>query len=325
MLAPGLHPLRDLIAWALHDPECGYYARRIRTVGRAGDFSTSATLSDSLGTAIARWAKDAAKAQGIRDLIEIGAGDGSLARAILAHWPGWRKPRYHIVDSSEPLRQRQMANLGSRARWHTHMTDALAACHGRAILFANELVDAFPPQVLEWNGHTWVECCLEVRDDGLVLEATRPWQACGEAAGFVEPSAWPGGAIPLGQRVEHLASFSSWLGEWSSDWQAGAGLWIDYGGHFPNLYHRRPGGTLRAYWRQERLTGLDVFRRLGHQDITCDVNFSDLARWCAGHGLVVLPPSSQADFILRHHPRAKANDPALVAGENFYVLQVGPG
>jgi SAM-dependent MidA family methyltransferase len=324
MLEPGIHGFREIITRALYDPGTGYYSANIGTVGRGGDFSTSATLGAALGTSIARWAYDQGKASGVRDLIEIGAGDGSLARTVLKQWPGWRKPRYHIVDTSPVLRARQKEILGSRARWHEDMAEALAACDGRAILFANELVDAFPPEVLQWDGFAWLECCLEVRDDGSILETTRLWQPGAEAAAFLEPGAWPGGIIPAGQRVEHLSAFSRWMGEWTHHWRAGAGLWIDYGDEFPSLYRRRPGGTLRAYWKHERLTGPDVFRRLGKQDITCDVNFSDLAAWCAAKGLVCQPLETQSDFIRHHHAAALADDASMLAGDEFRVLGFSP-
>lgn len=321
MLAPGVHTFREIIARALHDPEGGYYAANIGTVGRSGDFSTSATLGAAFGTAIARWAFVRSKASGIRDVIEIGAGDGSLARTILKRWPGWRKPRYHIVDTSPPLRAAQKEKLGNHARWHANMAEALDACGGRAILFANELVDAFPPEVLQWDGTAWRECCLEIGTDGTIRETARPWQPGMESASFLDPAAWPGGTIPVGQRVEHLASFATWMGGWINRWQAGAGLWIDYGDIFPALYHRRPGGTLRAYWKHERFVGPDVFRRLGRQDITCDVNFTDLATWCAARGLVHQPTESQTTFIRKHHPAADADDAGLEAGKNFRVLE----
>ena len=59
--------------FALHDPQAGYYARKVRTVGRRGDFSTAATLSPVLGRAIAAWAAET----GPLPVIEVGAG-----------WPG---------------------------------------------------------------------------------------------------------------------------------------------------------------------------------------------------------------------------------------------
>ena len=44
---------------ALHDPERGYYARRIRGVGKGGDFTTTPMLTPALGKAVAAWAKAA--------------------------------------------------------------------------------------------------------------------------------------------------------------------------------------------------------------------------------------------------------------------------
>ena len=41
----GAVPFRRFMEAALYDPNFGYYARQIRSVGAQGDFSTSATLS----------------------------------------------------------------------------------------------------------------------------------------------------------------------------------------------------------------------------------------------------------------------------------------
>ncbi|WP_038162968.1 SAM-dependent methyltransferase [Verrucomicrobium sp. BvORR106] len=47
----------------------------------------------------------------------------------------------------------------------------------------------------------------------------------------------------------------------------------------PGLYHRRAQGTLRAYLLHQRLSGADLYQNMGRQDITADVNFSDLLHW----------------------------------------------
>ena len=97
---------RDFMQRALHDPERGYYARRISTVGARGDFSTSATLGTDLGRGIARWLVEEAAATGVRHVIEIGGGDGSLMDAVQRELGWWRrrKLQFFMVDSSRPLR-----------------------------------------------------------------------------------------------------------------------------------------------------------------------------------------------------------------------------
>src|SRR5690606_28646360 len=126
------------------------YTAGIRTVGRRGDFSTAATLSPALAAAIARWiAAEAGRLPGRTvPLIEFGPGDGSLHRDVLRSL-GWfrrRTVRSHLVEVSPVLRDRQRATLGRLARrttWHDHPLAALEAAGGTALLFSNELVDAF--------------------------------------------------------------------------------------------------------------------------------------------------------------------------------------
>ena len=302
MLETGYHSLHDVIARALHDPSGGYYARHVTGIGRTGDFSTSATLGNALAKAIARWAMATARDLGVTQIIEAGAGDGSLARGIRSALP-WLHPmrrHYSIVDTSEPLRALQRKNLGNKVAWFATMEEALAACAGRALIIGNELVDAFPPAVLVRGDGNWQEAGLDVGADGVVREVTRPWAGSPHRCGALDPDGWPSPGPQAGQRIEHLGDFAGWQQGWLPAWARGACLWIDYGARFPQVYQRRPQGTLRAYFRHQRLAGMDVFRRLGKQDITCDVNFSDLQAWGEAMGLDTASLESQAAFLHRH-------------------------
>ena len=323
MLEPGHHPMRAVIARALHAPDAGYYTRHIQTVGRAGDFSTSATLGRSLANAIARWAVAAAKTTGARHLLEVGAGDGSLAAGILKALPWWHPLRrsYRIVDVSKPLVERQRERLGNKARWFTSMDEALDDCGGNALIFGNELADAFPPTVLRYTAGAWEEMGLDISPDGSVREAGRPWTEGNIRSSAVAAANWPEGGIPAGQRIEVLDAFAVWMTGWLPRWKLGACLWLDYGAPFPALYHRRPHGTLRAYFRHERLDGMDVFRRLGKQDITCDVNFTDLQAWGEAAGLRTIARETQAEFFTRFGVTTSGEPGVLAAAaEAFQVL-----
>jgi SAM-dependent MidA family methyltransferase len=120
----------DWMARALHDPERGYYSRQVRTVGRRGDFSTSASTSSVLGEAIAGWLIEELKVHGreVRTVIEVGGGDGSLSVAVRDALGWWkrRKLKWLMVETSKPLREQQEARLGSGGvRWFTEMAAAL--------------------------------------------------------------------------------------------------------------------------------------------------------------------------------------------------------
>ena len=150
---------------ALYAPDRGYYSRNIATVGARGDFSTSATMTPVLGKAVWRWIDEelAFHAGTIRDVIEVGAGDGSLMHSVLRARVLLRRLRdpglrFHIVERSPVLAEHQRATLGGRRiSWHCDMAGALAACGGRAVVFSNELVDAFPVVQLRWSGEAWME------------------------------------------------------------------------------------------------------------------------------------------------------------------------
>jgi SAM-dependent MidA family methyltransferase len=280
-------PFEEFMRRALHDPQRGYYARRIRGVGGRGDFTTAPMLSEALARAIAVWAARAIRETGCRDLIEIGPGEGKLAAAVFKHLP-WKLRwcvRLHLVETSAPLLEIQAGNLGGSARWHDSPSAALAACKGRAVIFSNELVDAFPVKLFEKRSDGWREIAvLPDRTEFFLPPAPLP------------PSSIFAGDHPLGQRVEVHDSYRLWLADWMPLWNAGRMLTIDYGRPADTLYQRRPRGTLRAYLFHQQLEGQAIYQNPGRQDITADVNFSDLVDWSKPWAEVV-KLQTMAEFI----------------------------
>jgi SAM-dependent MidA family methyltransferase len=274
---------------ALHDPERGYYRRRIREVGRAGDFSTSASLSPVLGRAIGHWAAAAMKSTGCRDLIELGPGSGELAEAILAALP-WHqriRVRFHLVETSEPLRKVQAERLGNRVRWHHSAVSALSACDGAACIYSNEFVDAFPVRRFKNQGGQWLE--------EFVTPGASQWQP----AGKLPPGSVFGRDWDEGQVVEVHASYHEWLNEVIPHWKSGRMLTIDYGQPVHDLHHRRPAGSLRGYFHHQLVTGPELLERPGYQDLTADVNFTDLIEWPKPR-LNPVSCLTQSDFLSSH-------------------------
>ncbi len=289
------------MARALFDPERGYYTRHIKTVGARGDFATSATLSPSLGKAVAAWLKAEALLQPqVRHVIEIGAGDGSLMHAVRQSLGWWtrRKHTFHIVETSPVLRGRQQEKLGGAVRWHTTLEAALEHAQGGAFLYHNELLDAFPATLVQWAAaaQAWQEVW--------VPEALHPNSF--DAALF---SALRHTTFANGQRCELHPSIHAWLQGWAPLWQRGSMLTIDYGDEFPRLYHRRPQGTLRAYLMHQRLTGMDIYANPGRQDITADINFTDYRAWLRSLGLEEAAYHTLAEFLRPHGSEPQLLDP----------------
>ncbi len=261
---------------ALHDPQRGYYARRITGVGRRGDFTTAPMLSQAPARAIATWAARALRETRCRHLIEIGPGEGALAAAVLKHLPWhlrWRT-RLHLVETSKPLAELQKKRLKHKAVWHESPAQALAACGGRAVIFSNELVDAFPVRRFRNTESGWREIAVSFDAAGTATESLMPPAPLPDSSAFSQNH-------PPGQIIEVHESYHRWLAGWLPHWHAGRMLTIDYGAEAQTLHHRRPLGTVRAYLLQQRLEGPAIYQNIGRQDLTADVNFTDLVDWAA--------------------------------------------
>jgi SAM-dependent MidA family methyltransferase len=314
-------PFSAFMQRALYDPQRGYYSARIKTVGARGDFSTSATVSPKLGQGIAKWLIAESKSTSVRTIIEIGGGDGSLMKAVLDGLGWWQRRRFSIlmVESSPVLLKQQQERLGRSVNaWFTTLPEALAACEGKALIYHNELLDAFPVDLVQWDGQAWHEVWL--RHESSVVEELHPLSSSDDFTALRAHPAKP-------QRVELHRAVRDWLRDWVPQWHHGSMLTIDYGGDFPALYHRRPRGTLRAYLMQQRLEGADVYANPGRQDITSDVNFTDVRAWLHELGTTELSYESQAAFIGRLAPeRGSAADRFVVefdgAGSAFQCLAV---
>ncbi len=295
----------------LHHPETGYYYRNIRGIGGRGDFTTAPELSDAPAKAIASWVATALLENKCRHLIEIGPGNGTLSKKVFRHLPLALRLRtkLHLVESSPILSKLQKALHGKSVRHHTDILSAMEECSGNAVVFSNELVDAFPVRLFEKSGSGWLEISVRTTR-GIPSEISLP---CDD----LPPSSVFSGNFNPGQRVEVHESYRLWLESWLPLWKRGEMLTIDYGTTVTGLYHRRPKGSLRAYLLHQRLEGPEIYRNQGLQDLTADVNFTDLSDWAArwtGPGKILNFRSFILPFL------EDRNDGLLAACEHFHLI-----
>lgn len=314
-------PFEEFMRRALHDPDHGYYARRIAGIGRSGDFTTAPMLSELPALAIARWAASALRDTGCRDLIEIGPGEGLLARSVWKALPRllrW-KVRFHLVESSVPLARKQREALGFAAHWHEHPAAALERCDGNAVIFSNELLDAFPVRRFERTEAGWREIAVTFSPGNSATESLLPEAPLPDSSVFRHP-------FQPGQRVEVNEAARAWFQSWLPLWKSGRMLTLDYGSaDIEALYFRRPAGTLRAYLLHQRLDGSAIYEHPGRQDITADVNFRDVIAWTEKFARSAAPVPF-ADFLRRWVPDdtgGPLSDPDG-AGGAFVALEQEP-
>ncbi len=133
-------------------------------------------------------------------------------------------------------------------------------------------MDAFPVRRFQKTAEGWQEIAVRFDEQRRAHESLLAPGPLPDSSGFLENH-------PPGQCIEVHDSYRRYLTEWLPLWKSGRMLTIDYGAAAETLYHRRPRGTVRAYLLHQRLEGAEIYQNPGRQDLTADVNFTDLQNW----------------------------------------------
>jgi SAM-dependent MidA family methyltransferase len=275
-------------------------------VGIRGEFYTSVSVGagfgDRLASRFARWLKALGNSR--LQLIEAGAHHGHLARDVL-QWFSRFEPdlfqriEYTILEPSPLLRLKQQETLGSMAqslRWINSWDECSAPQSG--IIFSNELLDAFPVQIISWNKSlgAWRKLGVALSGQSYV------WTTL--SSGHIEEEFLPQlplellNVLPDGFKTEINRPAIDWWRSAAARLDAGYLVTLDYGFESEEFFvPQRSAGTLRSY-RNHRLSE-DVLRDPGEQDITAHVNFSQLREAGELSGLRTVAHESQASFLTK--------------------------
>ncbi|HEX4999863.1 MAG TPA: SAM-dependent methyltransferase [Terriglobia bacterium] len=259
----------------LYHPRFGYYTSDRNPIGKEGaDFYTSSDLDPGFGRLVARKLSELAAEFESFTVVELGAGTGALARDILAAHPF----TYRILERSAAMRERQRQTLGGfDVEWIDELPAGLTGC-----VFSNEFFDALPAhrvvrrsgmlrEICVGEGFREVECDLKIEID----ENDIP--------------------IAEGHSTEINLDARQWMARIGACLQRGYHLAIDYG-YLRREFYARPSGTVMSYWRHQAVE--DPYARIGEQDITTHVNFSDLIDAGAAASLETVSFTSQMQFLI---------------------------
>jgi SAM-dependent MidA family methyltransferase len=91
-------------------------------------------------------------------------------------------------------------------------------------------------------------------------------------------------------------ALEDWTGQLAQALDRGFILTIDYGQLATDLYsHQNNQGTLVCYHRHT--VSSDPYQHIGHQDMTCQVDFTSLMRLGDRHGLATVGYTLQSQFL----------------------------
>lgn len=305
-------PFEAFMARCLYDPHHGYYASSGRAVGRRGDFHTSVSVGPVFGELIAAWAARSWEEMGRPApvaLVEQGAHDGQLMADVLAalaadHPELSAVTQPWIVEPLATCREDQRRRLvgatgspltpGPSVSWVSSLEEWAAHPLPHALVFANELLDAFPVARWRFDGHTWHRLDVSLNGTGDFVWHQQP------APGFCPPTE-PGTTTPewpSGYETETCPSLGAWTLALARAIGRGRVLVFDYGRDAVDYFApHRVAGTLRGYRNHRRCD--DPLAAPGETDLTADVNFTELSAEAERAGFHVRRPERQGRFLTR--------------------------
>lgn len=299
-------PFRDYMNLALYEPEWGYYMRSRPKIGRDGDFYTSANIGGVMGEMIAREAlKLSASGEPLR-IAEWGGGTGAMALSVLEAIarlsPGkLGGTTYTLVESSPYHRRLQRQTLQPYApmvRIWTPEQWREEAPHRFELVFANELLDAFPVHRVVRRGGVWLESYVALAEGapGTGDFAERWLEPTAAAAEAFET--WSANDVPEGKIVELCPDACGWIAMMGRTLSDGTLLLLDYGDERRELLaDHRMQGTLAVYSRHRRLD--DWWNAPGERDLTAHVDFTAVRGAAEAAGFAVEQYATQKEFLLQ--------------------------
>ena len=277
---------------ALYAPALGYYTAGARKLGREGDFITAPEMTPLYGQTLARQAAEVLES-GLDQILEIGAGSGALAAALLTELERLdRLPRnYYILEVSPDLRERErdllalkVPQLLERVIWLNRLPTLY-----QGLIIGNEVLDAMPAHLVR-AGTAGVEEAGVVLQGGAYAWAWRP--AAAELRAAAEAL-----RLPPGYQTEIQLVACAFVRTLAQSMARGVILLIDYGFPAHEYYHaQRAEGTLMCHYRHR--AHADPFFLPGLQDITSHIDFSAVAHAGEEAGLELLGYTGQAQFLI---------------------------
>ncbi|GIM44806.1 SAM-dependent methyltransferase [Collibacillus ludicampi] len=285
----------------LYHPLFGYYNRDSITIGEGGDFYTAPMVHPIFGQCVARQILEIWEQMGCPTkftVIEMGAGNGTLARDMLQEW---RKDEsfsealtYIIVEQSPVLQKQQKQQLKETKAsldWYWKLSEIPQYGKLTGVIVSNELFDALPVHRL-------------MMENGELVERYVTWMedAFKEVSGPISDERFAEildirmlEQLLEGDRLDVSLRTGEVLREMANLLSRGCIITFDYGDEQPDVYLKYVSkGGIRCYFHQK--LQYNPFEKIGEQDITADVDFTYLMRTGEEVGLQTAGITTQTNF-----------------------------
>lgn len=284
----GMISFRRFMECCLYHPRWGYYCKDQNRFGKKGDFFTNVQVGALFGQILARAflrMRSKEPFTGRWALVEMGAGDGQLMLEVISffHEQSVNDVDFYVVEKRGGID-------GHPAVWVKHLAEIPR--YPFAIIFSNELVDAFPVHQIEKKNGKIEEIFVTWNEKDRTLQPIRGTlsssELCAQVASLEDQ-------LEDGQICEVNLAAKQWLQE-IAEWLSNGYVYtIDYGGETEELLLRK-NGTIRCFQKHQLVES--SYLQPGDVDITASVNFTWLREWGDQLGLDSTFYGSQTQFIL---------------------------
>ncbi len=292
---------KDFMEDVLYHPSWGYYNSSYQKVGKGGDFYTSPHVSWVFGKTLAKQLIEMADHLGWDDLIflEYGGGEGYLAKDILeAIWelrPDQAKAlTYYLLERSlnhQSSQKELLKDLQAQVKWVNNLEEVSNGKQIKAIVFSNELIDAFPVHRVKLLNGELKEIYVEYQDAFFETFGELSDPMLGEYFSQLDFH------LEEGQEAEINLAAVSWLKDLGQYLQKGYIITIDYGYLLPELkFPHRFAGTVMCYSKHQ--SDDKPLEKVGLKDISSHVNFTALMEYGKQFGFKVAGYTNQMKFLV---------------------------
>ena len=297
ILKNGPITFEKFMQYALYHPEFGYYSSGKVKIGKEGDYYTSPHVSPVFGEVIGIFIERAFEYMGVSDftILELGAGKGFLALDILNYLSS--KPElynlinYVIIEKNlknsyteilEPHRKKiKIFNDIS-------MIDQMIS----GIIISNELFDSLPFNRVIFTNNQFKEIYVDI-------EKNEFREILGDLSNREIEKYITRYELKLtdSKQIEVSLGASEILSELNNTITKGYILTIDYGFLKEELFNNRKiNGTFRCFYKHT--VNDNPYINIGLQDITYDVDFSNLILSGLNLGIEKVKYTTQGQFLV---------------------------
>ena len=255
----------------------GYYSSR-DIFGKKGDFITSPITSSLFGASIAN------EFINIRDsisepvILEIGAGDGSLAISIIEHLSSKKAlpSKFYIIEASEKLIELQKVNIMKKTPQLRRIVewvncDEVSSING--LIICNEFFDVLPTERFKVHNEKFFQLFVDYEDDIKIRweDKTNKLRDIFKNLEFYDVL-----SNYDDYESEINLNYETWVQNINKILNIGAVFIVDYGYNMKEYFlPDRKTGTLVCIHNHH--ANFNPFINIGLQDISSFVNFSHLS------------------------------------------------